>query len=182
MDLVVLTKIYGQESLKEMLVRGDPRFYLVPSKTPFATYRVLWYKLTEWSSAYAQTRIRAIYDCKVDVLVPEGDMNIPNVPSQHIVTLSGLPVMPLIPQLLLKLQAWSDHRVATRSDLQVKQYVDIRDVDALLAIAVRMGARAEDASWLPQLHFTKARERLSRYTWIASPETGSQWKKLGFSW
>ena len=123
-----------------------------------------------------------MYDCKIDVLVPEGDMNIPNVPSQHIVTLSGLPVMPLIPQLLLKLQAWSDHRAATRSDLLAKQYVDIRDVDALLAIAVRMGARAEDASWLPQLHFTKARERLSRYTWIASPETGNQWKKLGFSW
>ena len=166
-----MTSTYGQETLKTYLTQKDTSFYTRPAKTPGATYRVLFYKLSGFRRS-----------CKVDVLVPEGDMNIPNVPSQHIVTLSGLPVMPLIPQLLLKLQAWSDHRVATRSDLQAKQYVDIRDVDALLAIAVRMGARAEDASWLPQLHFTKARERLSRYTWIASPETGSQWKKLGFSW
>ncbi|RPD60579.1 hypothetical protein L226DRAFT_545097 [Lentinus tigrinus ALCF2SS1-7] len=181
-DLVVLTTAYGQETLKEMLVRADPQFYLVPSKTYLATYKVLWYRLTAGSYAYTKTHIRAMYDCKVDILVPEGDMNIPNVPQEHIVMLSGLPVMPLILQLLLKLQAWADHRVATRSDLQAKQYVDIRDIDALLAIAVRVGARAKDASWLPQQHFSKARERLSRYTFVASRATASQWKELGFSW
>ncbi|KAI0685436.1 hypothetical protein C8T65DRAFT_592287 [Cerioporus squamosus] len=181
-DLVVLTKAYGQETLKEMLVRADPRFYMVPSKTYLATYKVVWYRLTEGSYAYTKTHIRAMYDCKVDILIPEGDMNIPNVPPARIVTISGLPVMPLIPQLLLKLQAWSDHRIATQSYLRDKQYLDIRDIDALLAIAVRAGARAGDASWLPQQHFTRAWERLSRYTSTASPSTASQWKKLGFSW
>ncbi|TFK89416.1 hypothetical protein K466DRAFT_486906 [Polyporus arcularius HHB13444] len=179
-DLVVLTKSYGQETLKEILARADSRFYLVPSKTMFATYKVLWYRLTEGSYAYTKTHIRAMYDCKVDILVPEGDMNIPDVPHARIATRSGLPLMPLIPQLLLKLQAWSDHRAATQSHLRMKQYVDVRDIDALLAIAVREGARAEDARWLPQLHFRVARERVSRYI-LTSPSTADQWKMLGLS-
>ncbi|KAI1786246.1 hypothetical protein LXA43DRAFT_1034788 [Ganoderma leucocontextum] len=173
-DLVVLSTAYSQENLKEILVREDPHFYLVRSKNWRATYRVLWYRLSNTTSP------RPSVDCKVDILIP-GVLNIPNVPLEHVRTLSGLPVMPMIPQLLLKVQGWSDHRASHRSDMQLKQSVDIEDIDQLLAIAVDEGAsvRAPECGWLPESMTGVARTRLWLYT-LRSAKTKDQWKKLGF--
>ncbi len=109
-------------------------------------------------------------------------LNIPNVPQEHVRTLSGLPVMPMIPQLLLKLQGWSDHRASPRTDMQLKQYVDVTDIDQLLAIAVDEGASvgAPECSWLPGSMTGVARTRLWLYTLRASAERKDQWKELGF--
>jgi hypothetical protein len=99
-DLVVQTDLYTQERLKALLVTANPDFYLVAAKTPGATYRVLWCRLTGYRRS-----------CKVDILLP-GIMNIPRVPRELIKRVQNLPVMPLAGILLLKLQAWEDHRNA----------------------------------------------------------------------
>jgi hypothetical protein len=40
-DLVVLTTMYGQEALKQLLAgRTGSKFFLVPARTPGATYKV----------------------------------------------------------------------------------------------------------------------------------------------
>nr|VWP02637.1 Candidapepsin-7 (EC (ACP 7) (Aspartate protease 7) (Secreted aspartic protease 7) [Ganoderma boninense] len=174
-DLVVLTTAYTQERLKEILVREDSSFYLVRSKNWRATYRVLWHRLS--SATYPRPSV----DCKVDILIP-GILNIPNVPREHVRTLSGLPVMPMIPQLLLKVQGWSDHRASPRTDMQLKQHVDVRDIDQLLAIAVDEGAsvRARECGWLPGSMTAAAQTRLWSYTLRASVGSKDQWRKLGF--
>lgn len=104
----------------------DSNFYTVASKDPRATYRVLWYRL-----GYSRS-------CKVDVLMP-GIMNIPPVPAARIAyrrSRSELPLIPFLPLLLLKLQAWMDHGEADKFYLRVKQYVDVQDIGDLLELAV----------------------------------------------
>ncbi|KAI0819365.1 hypothetical protein BC628DRAFT_1333201 [Trametes gibbosa] len=66
-DLVVLTNTYGQESLKELLVRANSQYTLVRSRNPRATYRVLWYRIPD-----------TFQRCKVDILIP-GILNIPDL-------------------------------------------------------------------------------------------------------
>lgn len=70
--MVILTSRYTQEELKNLLVRYNPGFYLVASKDPLATYRVLWFRLTGYHRS-----------CKGDLLLP-GTMNIPYVDPSRI--------------------------------------------------------------------------------------------------
>lgn len=171
-DLVVLSTTFTQEALKELLVREDSQYTLVRSRNPRATYRVLWYR---FPGTYER--------CKVDILIP-GVLNVPNVPPALIVTKAPhhLPAMPLLPQLLLKLQGWSDHRASTRTDMQFKQYLDVRDIEALLAIVCRRGLRIddEDAQWIPETMIADALSTLRRYVVYASPYGATDWRKLGF--
>ncbi|KAI8989243.1 hypothetical protein BD414DRAFT_415208 [Trametes punicea] len=173
-DLVVLTTLHCQESLKAMLVAADSGFYLVRSRNPYASYKVLWYRnKTSWSSL----------PWKVDILVP-GIMDIPNVPPDRIVRRAPhhLPLMPLIPQLLLKLQAWSDHRDSHRVDLRMKQYTDVDDINKLLEIACLRGHRVHspDLSWMPTSMVSVALRRLRSYVVHAAPESKAKWRRLGF--
>lgn len=73
--MVVFTSKYTQEELKDFLIAYDSRFYLVPSKDPYATYRVLWFKLYTYKDRHL--------DCKVDLLLP-GVMNIPSIAPNRI--------------------------------------------------------------------------------------------------
>ncbi|KAI0356750.1 hypothetical protein OH77DRAFT_1495092 [Trametes cingulata] len=161
-DLVVLTRAYNQEELKAMLVQADPKFYL----------KVLWYRDDDYST------------CKVDILVP-GTMNIPHVPPQYIVSKAPyyLPLMPLIPHLLLKLQAWSDHGFSHRLAQRLKQSTDKEDIDKLVAIACASGdhLRSSSLEWLPQSMVTAEIVRLQSYLRSRSSMRKAQWKSLGFA-
>ncbi len=171
-DLVVLSTAYTQEALKELLVREDSQYTLVRSRNPRAAYRVLWY------------RIPGTYQrCNVDILIP-GSLNVPDVPHEHIVTKAPhyLPAMPLLPQLLLKLQGWSDHRASPRTDMQFKQYYDVRDIEALLAIVCRRRLRIydEDAQWIPETMIADSLKTLQEYVVYGSPYSAADWRELGF--
>ncbi|KAI0649647.1 hypothetical protein C8Q79DRAFT_337305 [Trametes meyenii] len=172
-DMVVLSIDYTQEDLKAMLVQSDPHFTLVRSRNPRATYRVLWYRIP---NTYKR--------CKVDILIP-GVLNVPDLPPNSVVTNAryNLPIMPLIPQLLLKLQGWSDHRASTRTDMQLKQYLDVRDIDALLDIVCNKGARIDDPEWhwVPDAMVADAQSTLKTYLVLASPQSVYNWRKAGFS-
>jgi len=98
-DIVVLTNSYDQEEIKNLVVSNDSKFFLVPSRSPRETYKILYYSL----------HTRGF--CKVDILLP-GTMNIPSVPRSHITytQVPDVPVMPLLAVILLKLQGWMDHR------------------------------------------------------------------------
>lgn len=176
-DLVVLDSPYGQETLKRILVdHPGSRFYLVDAKTPGATYKVLWYRLDEYLiSSYSRNR----RSCKVDILIP-GIMNIPDVPLNKVVLLKGLPAMPLIGLIMLKLQAWEDHRNHNKNYMQVKQFTDVSDLEALLPIAIRDGRSVDTESWIPASFVTAARERVLRF--LASyPAQSQNWRRIGFS-
>ncbi|KAJ4479793.1 hypothetical protein C8J55DRAFT_77924 [Lentinula edodes] len=137
-DMVVLTSRYTQEELKNLLVRYNSNFYLVASKDPLTTYRVLWFRLTGYHRS-----------CKVDLLLP-GTMNIPFVDPSRIhrvgntrqtdniyssVLSAKYPLMPFLPLLLLKLQAWQDHGESAKFFMRDKQPTDVQDIRELLQLA-----------------------------------------------
>ncbi|KAI0783238.1 hypothetical protein C8Q75DRAFT_726389 [Abortiporus biennis] len=173
-DIIVMNSQYTQEELKTLLVRSNPTFYTRAPKTIGATYRVLFYRLPPGVFRYRS--------CKVDILLP-GIMNIPFTPSHRIVYFSDVPVLPLIPLLLLKLQAWSDHRASTRAYFQMKQYTDVRDIAKLISIAVQRREHLDnEIDWLPATFVAAARERLTRYFIIVDPdrEIRRGWSIIGF--
>ncbi|KAI0672063.1 hypothetical protein C8Q78DRAFT_1024839 [Trametes maxima] len=172
-DVVVFTERYDQEDLKAILVGEDSDFYLVDSRDPSADYQVLWYCLPSGRRGGRRA-------CKVDILVP-GVLNIPFVPRRRVKVISRLPVMPLIPLLLLKLQGWSDHRESYREDMQEKQYVDVEDIHELLGIAIDRGQRAwqDNLNWVPHELLGDAQQRV--YDYVAEyPNSREDWEAIGF--
>ncbi|KAF7338884.1 Helicase ATP-binding domain-containing protein [Mycena sanguinolenta] len=170
-DIVCLTDTLTQEALKAILVSADSSFYTVASKDPFATYRVLWYRLGYHRS------------CKVDVLQP-GIMNIPAVPIPRIAyrkSCSDLPLMPFLPLLLLKLQAWMDHRAEAKLYLRQKQHVDVRDIGELLELAVEKYDVniKQDTKWLPESFLKAAVARVKAYV-KCFPDSAEHWRDIGF--
>lgn len=167
-----MTQLHSTEYLKQLLATKASRtFYLRPAKTAGATYKVLF--------AHLKSRGSFRRSCKVDVLIP-GVLNIPFVDDHRIVHINNFPVMPLAALLLLKLQGWSDHRASARTDMQQKQYVDVRDVNQLLQIAVDKGVDIRTETWLPQSFVEAGQEMLSRYLNALRPRSAHQWKSIGF--
>ncbi|KAF5328929.1 hypothetical protein D9758_016816 [Tetrapyrgos nigripes] len=214
-----------QEVLKNKLIELDSRFYTVASKDPYATYRVLWFRIPSptstsslTSSSYAaysslyslRSRDRS---CKVDLLLP-GVMNIPFVPKESIyrtpsttrsssANLDPLPLMPFLPLLLLKLQAWQDHGESPKSWMREKQPIDVRDITQLLEIAVTkycpkpsssgskhseaegQGSRLKttllekESTWLPDSFIRAGKTRVKKFVG-SYPSTKAQWKMIGF--
>lgn len=169
-DVVVMSTAYEQEELKRRIVARDSTYYLVPSKNWRNTYKVLWKRIPG----------RLSISCKVDILVPPV-MNIPFVDASRIVWSSKIPIMPLFAHLLLKLQAWQDHRDATfrRPDLRAKRYVDVKDIGELLVIAVRENVTLNGERWLPKTFLGAAERRVMLYI-TEYPASRVAWEKLGF--
>ena len=169
---MVLTTSYTQESLKQILERANSSFRTVAAKTPGATYRVLWYHSSP-SSYYSRK-------CKVDLLQP-GIMNIPSVPTEAIVHRSGLPLMPFLPLLLLKLQAWEDHGASPKYYMRQKQPTDVRDIDELLRIAVRDTTIKinKATAWIPDSFILEGQRRVTKYVGLY-PASASSWTRIGF--
>ncbi|EEB94086.1 hypothetical protein MPER_07166, partial [Moniliophthora perniciosa FA553] len=174
-DMVVLNSPWTQEELKRQVVVADANFYTIASKDPFATYRVLFYRLNT-SHYYRRS-------CKVDLLIP-GVMNIPNVPSDRVYADNALswPLMPFVPLLMLKLQGWTDHKESPKSHMRAKQYVDIIDVLGLLELAEAQYADkklSEEESWLPESFVNAARDRVKDFV-EEYPASSQSWEAIGF--
>ncbi|KAK0204338.1 hypothetical protein DFS33DRAFT_1275377 [Desarmillaria ectypa] len=185
---------WEQEDLKDLLVQTDQNFYVVSSKNPFATYRLLYYDLS--GSSRVSRELRRC--CKVDVLVP-GSMNIPPVPSSTIVwhtslpgqwhtPSQGLPVMPFILLLLMKLQGWMDHGNSAAMHIQAKQPTDVRDIRELLTLSAAPKTANLNAwlmmkreGWIPQSFVDQGqmqvREFVRRY-----PDTEKAWRQIGLGY
>jgi hypothetical protein len=112
-------------------------------------------------------------------------MNIPAVPAPRIVykrSRSDLPLMPFLPLLMLKLQAWMDHRAADKLYLREKQHVDVRDIGDLLELAVEKYHvdLKRDGKWLPESFVRAAATRVKTYV-RNFPDSAENWGEIGFS-
>ncbi|THH27671.1 hypothetical protein EUX98_g6512 [Antrodiella citrinella] len=170
-DLVVLTRSYDTEQLKHMLSARSTKFVLRPSRKRGATYKLLYYQSVLFGS------------CKVDILIP-GILHIPDIPPTRVVRTNELPVMPFMPLLLLKLQAWEHHRESVRWDYQDKQWVDIADIGKLLRIAQSRGEHKSLVNWLSTDFIKMAEARVRRFvravpTYSATP-SADLWQRVGF--
>ncbi|KAG7097934.1 hypothetical protein E1B28_005245 [Marasmius oreades] len=197
-DMVVLGCVWTQEELKRQVVATDSNFYTVASKDFRATYRVLYYRFpssyTSGSTTSSSGYSRLLYtsssnrrygkNCKVDLLFP-GIMNIPPVPRSRIYykdNRSSKPLMPFLPLLLLKLQAWQDHGESSKQWMRAKQPTDVADITELLNVAVTKYLDVKlknDEVWLPASFVDAAKRRVKLFT-TRYPFTRSQWKLLGF--
>ncbi|KAF8608296.1 hypothetical protein BDV93DRAFT_403282, partial [Ceratobasidium sp. AG-I] len=168
-DLVLLDATSSQEEIKRILVDANSQFYLIPARDPSATYKVLWYR--------TNMGIRV----KVDLLQP-GIMSIPDIFPNEIEykstygrTHTQIPIAPFGLVLLLKLQAWAQHRDSTEYRFRDKQYTDVADIDVLLPLAV---ARRVTFDSLPETFLREARRRVTEYG-RAYPNSRVHWKALG---
>lgn len=169
---MVMTESHTQEELKQILARDrGSGFYTRAPRTYGATYRVLFCTLPGDKRS-----------CKVDVVI-QGTMEIPLIPSSRFTYAQGLPIMPIIPLLILKLKGWDDHRLSGRTDFRQKQYVDVGDINMLLQIAVQEGENlGTDRAHLPNDFVLKGNERLSKFIEIVRPGRTSieSWHTIGF--
>ncbi|KAF9498908.1 hypothetical protein BDN71DRAFT_313877 [Pleurotus eryngii] len=107
----------------------------------------------------------------INILVP-WIRNIPDVPTDRITygapgEWQGLPLMPFIPSLLLRLQDWTDHLHAKTLDLCDKRHTDARDMTKLLEIAVcQVYSLDEDRTWLLASLIEGAEHRIPEYLTI----------------
>lgn len=152
-----------------MLISANPQFYLIPARDPLATYKVLWYR--------TNLGVRV----KVDLLQP-GIMSIPDISPNEIEykstygrAHSQIPVAPFGLVLLLKLQAWQQHRDSSEFRFKMKQYTDVADIDVLLPLAVAQRIAFDS---LPETFVREARRRVTEYG-RAYPDSRPQWKALG---
>lgn len=176
-DIVVLdTNPADEERLKREIVARDPQFYLVDSKSPFATYKVLWRKTGGFGEK-----------CKVDILAT-GTLNIPNVPAEYVIKKPiesyNLPVMPFIPLLCLKVQAWAHHRVADQRHLRAKVTQDYFDIQEFLRIAKEKGYRRKidgrqvvELKWMPRSFVDIAKQHVKLYA-TSYPHSLALWKDV----
>jgi hypothetical protein len=176
LDILILNAQYDQETIKRMLTIANPAFYTVASKTIGATYRVLWYHPRGWS-------LSPPYDAvKVDILLP-GIMDIPSFSATSIDTSNSrrLPAAPFSIVLLLKLQAWSQHRAAFKFYLNTKRHTDARDLETLVPLAASKGVRISETV-LPSSFVEAAKTRVLEYI-REYPASGtvSGWRTIGFT-
>lgn len=101
-----------------------------------------------------------------------------SVVSSSLEGMRGVPIMPFLPMLLLKLQGWADHAISHRIDMRMKQYVDVSDIKELLDIAAKeMGLREQKHGPLSESFIQAGRSRVLRF--IAQfPESRAKWELL----
>lgn len=176
-DIVVLgTSSADEERLKREIIARDPQFYLVKPKSRLATYKVLWRRTGVFGGK-----------CKVDILAT-GTLNIPNVPAKYVikkpVQTYNLPVMPFIPLLCLKVQAWAHHRVADQRHLRAKVTQDYFDIQELLRVAKENGYRRKidgmqvvELNWMLRSFVDIAKQHVTTYA-TSYPGSLASWKDV----
>ncbi|EIW74406.1 hypothetical protein CONPUDRAFT_147751 [Coniophora puteana RWD-64-598 SS2] len=171
-DMVVFTS-HDPEGLKQTLVDADDRYFTLPAQTPDETYEVLWFSLR--SSGRRQRQ------CKVDILVT-GTLGLPSVPRSKVehTNVPGIPCVPMIVLLGMKLRGWEDHCEAYEPRYFNKQYDDVEDIVETLQIAVDRGDHLEDALWLPRRFREEMEDRVRSFVWDVRMDTAELWRELGF--
>lgn len=114
---------------------------------PSRTEQILWYKLDAVSDSEEDESSGVHCACKVDILRP-GVMNIPDVPINRLVNIDGIPLIPLFTLLILKLEAWNDHRNAYKYYVRMKRHVDATDLEELLPLAPNRALWAKNEEWM----------------------------------
>lgn len=129
--------------MKNLLVVKDSRFFLEkPTTNPNALYFVFKYQLTSSEMDYC---------CHVDIFLP-GMIHLPAIPPSYTVysAQTALPIIPLFPVLLHKVQAWIAHRASPKESARIKQSNDVQDISELLVLAVKTHkVKLEEQTWLP---------------------------------
>lgn len=185
LDILIVNTGDDQETIKRNISYRNSSFYLIPSKKVGQTYKVLWYD--KYRSGYISPTRASATSIKVDILLP-GIMDIPSFDKRYIARVSHpsrsvtLPTAPLSLVLLLKLQAWSQHRAALEYYYSKEQYKDQRDLDSLVPIAAGKGIQPKNDVFLSAEFIIKAETRIKEFLGMYKESlTRSGWSTMGFT-
>jgi hypothetical protein len=170
-DIVIFGR-HDPEDIKAYIADNHNRFSLVKSGRVAATHQILYFNF-HWGLGLR---------CKVDILVAGrySSLHVPNIPKQYVEYPNGhgIPVVPCLVLIILKVQGWRDHCESRRRDYQDKIPQDNDDIHTLLDMADEDGQRDYNDWW--SKWFSKGAERLViRYTNVF-PETAYSFRELGF--
>lgn len=192
LDVLILSPKQDPDIIKRQIAAYDPSFEVISSTKDAQTSRpVLWYNFAS-SPASSQTGIRPTERTKdkklrkrikVDILVP-GIMRIPSFPPTLVEEGEDqLPLAPLKLLLLLKVQAWSNHRASEAAQYTNKLVQDRADLQALMTIAKQRGLvilpKENHESYLSKLLIDRARSEVQEYVNMHA-ESREEWASLGF--
>lgn len=172
------------EEIKHLIAdNSSSDFYLVPSRNPTATHKILFYILTP---AHPDPESPEHHACKVDLLLP-GITGIPKrIPSEKIHYEDYFPDLPLIPLgvlLLMKVKAWHEHQLHGRiRTMKEKMRYDEADVRELLDLAVneyliRIGTVE---AWTGWEWIEEMKEYVRKYV-ARFPDSTRLWEEIGIS-
>ncbi|ESK87112.1 hypothetical protein Moror_11888 [Moniliophthora roreri MCA 2997] len=176
-DIVLLTDDgRSLSTIKELIVKANPKFNLIPSSVPSAEHRKLHYQPTSQSP------------CKIDIFLPGRDdqFHVPAIPKarvQHVQPWGDIPVMPILPLLLTKLQAWDVYRISKEVRMRARAQRDVVDLEEMLELAVdhEVNLKLKKEEWLSsQLKFMRGMQNRVEVFVKEYPESRKQWGRLGF--
>ena len=189
-DIVVLlplaSPVAGEitlEEIKQLIVdNASSDFYLVPSKNPTATYKILFYVLTP---AHPDPESPQHHACKIDLLFP-GMIGIPKrIPAEKIHYEDYFPDIPLIPLgvlLLLKVKAWHEYELDGRTHMKEKTKqaeVDVREILDLAVNEYMTQIRTVEA-WTGWEWVEGMKEPVKKYA-ARFPDSARLWEEIGMS-
>lgn len=115
-------------------------------------------------------------------------MDIPSFERRHITQriptgrTVPLPAAPFSLILLLKLQAWSQHRAALEYYFSKEQHKDRLDLECLVPVAASRGVKPKSDTFLPASFLSKAETRVQEYlTAYPQSDTRGSWVRMGFN-
>jgi hypothetical protein len=106
---------------------------------------------------------------------------LPEILSDDILVIEGIPVMPLFDLLVMKMKGWWDHRNSPRRDLRAKEQDDASDVFALLDRAME-----ENISYSDEYYEDRHQDEfmdlalLHSRRFVSSYGGRGKWRRLGF--
>jgi hypothetical protein len=167
-DIVVFTND-NPEIIKKALEDKYDRFFRVDGRG--GPYKVLWYLL----------RRSPELKIKVDILIPgkKKPLGIPHIPLRAIQFFGNLPVMPILPLLILKVQGWHDHCKSRKYWHRIKVPQDVEDIETLLSIM-------DDNNDLSNLYSVKRKWFMKKGSKLIEayvdefPDSSYKWRSLGF--
>jgi hypothetical protein len=111
-------------------------------------------------------------------------MDIPRFSSSRIDSSNSLrlPCAPLAIILLLKLQAWSQHRAALEWYFSKEQHKDKSDLECMVPIAARRSIKPKEDLDIPTSFLSQSQVRVTEYLQLYPYcATASSWKSMGFT-
>ncbi|KXN92836.1 hypothetical protein AN958_06413 [Leucoagaricus sp. SymC.cos] len=174
------------EEVKQLIAdNSSSDFYLVDSRDPLATHKILYYILTP---SHPDPSSPFHHACKVDLLLP-GMIGIPkSIPVDALHYENYFPDVPLLPfgvLILLKVRAWSEHRLAVeenRRGMKEKVKFDEADIEELLDLGINeyLVRMKSVESWATWEWVDDMKEYVRKYV-EKFPESKPMWEEMGVS-
>lgn len=175
-DIVALTNEHTADEIKALISAEDPEDFFI-HQTPLGDSTT-----PPHTTLYCKIERRLA--CKVVILVPGAmGITIDLAARMHHGLLNGHPVLalPSILLLLLKLNAWNEHRKSEFPEEKWKQYTDTHDINQMVEVAAEKGDHLKDCFWIPAESVGAGKRLFRDFAKHSLASDIKLWNHIGFS-